>query len=300
MQSECSSMSSRRIPTLVQLCQRVAVNHIENITDVGGLSYEIARPILVSCNADALSQIEDSSPDLMSSTSELWEVICRREFALATAQLEKGEDSSLLNLSWKERYFAIREREHDRLEALTSKMKRRRQEEEDKKKEREVKITTRLPPGRKPFWGQNYQPKSLLQKTISDAQKIQKSMYNRALPPMVAGKTHRVLPPASSSALLPVPSSESTSRVTVNTVRRVSTTASNSPLVRRPSVLPASHQRPTAVPSKVPPPRNPAPAPPSSNASDMPSQKSPSKRNPTNSLFMPKHRAYSQLSQRSK
>jgi len=62
------------------------------------------------------------------------------------------------------------------------------------------------------------QPKTLFQRTRSEASKIQRAYHTRVLPPMPNSKNSRILPQTSGATLPSVPFSVTASRVTVSTV----------------------------------------------------------------------------------
>ncbi|KAJ3773589.1 RNA polymerase II transcription factor SIII subunit A-domain-containing protein [Lentinula raphanica] len=300
---------NRRIQTLVQLCQRVAANHIESISSVGELSFTLVKPVLERCSAEQLLRIEDASPHL----KKLWRSLCRRTYP---AMLERYDAETHAEPdSWRTQFFVLREAEAKRLEEVGLRIRSQRLEADERKKEREVKFTDRLPPPKRQRTGWNMptQPKTLFQKTRSEASKLQKNMYHtRMIPPMLKGKDYRPTGNTSSDSLLPAMSTYS-NRVTVKTV------------ARRPSA--AGLSEPSALPSKT---SNPLPSkstnPPStftaesrslvssSNGTLSISSKDPknsqipsseivssytkpftvTKKDPMASLFVPKHRAHSQ------
>lgn len=228
----------------------------------------------------------------------------------------------------------LKHEEESRFERLGSKLKAQRLEAEERKKEREVKLTDRVPPPKRPrsggcksrlseistdincfiflirtLGGAPAQPKTLLQKTLSEASKIQKAMYNsRSIPPMVNGRSYRVLGKGT-SPIIPESKSVVSNRVCVNTVHKR--------LVCGPSgtsKIPASVSQPPS--NRNPTPLSQAslePAPPhatlkttvqkpsalgaSSNAplDGRPMRTMiPVKKDPMATLFVPKHRAHSQ------
>lgn len=94
--------------------------------------------------------------------------LCIRKYPTAVARYI--DDNSLEPTSWKERYmvgpiyFGIRNalmhiqkvlkhEEESRFERLGSKLKAQRKEAEERKKEREVKLTDRVPPPKRPRTG---------------------------------------------------------------------------------------------------------------------------------------------------
>ncbi|OAX35913.1 hypothetical protein K503DRAFT_722287 [Rhizopogon vinicolor AM-OR11-026] len=293
---------SRRLPTLVTYCQRILSTYTDSISSLGDdhIRYDVIKPVLECCSADTLLRLEQSSPYLQNDTSEIWRHLCRKAFPLLSEQY--SQEGSETPESWREQYFLVREAEAQRLELLGSRLRSQRMEADERKREREVKITDRLPPPKRARgWGAPSQPKTLFQKTKSEATKLRSSMFTaRIIPPP---KRQRM--PHSSSSLTgpgPGPSKSTKSLVTVKTVT-----------YQRPSIPPALPQLsgppPTPPVSAPPAPATPQkssasehPPKPSQAAQSPPSKgeqralKSPiNKKDRMNSLFMPKHRTLSQL-----
>ncbi|KXN92273.1 Transcription elongation factor B polypeptide 3 [Leucoagaricus sp. SymC.cos] len=312
-----------RMPTLVQLCQRVASNCTDSITTLGDeLSYPLVKPILERCTAEQLSVIEESSPHLLDEALEIWMQLCIRKYP--TAVEKYLDDDSLEPRSWRERYMVLKHEEERRFERLGSKLKAQRMEAEERKKEREVKLTDRVPPPKRPRtggWGAPVQPRTLIQKTLSEASKISKAMYHsRMIPPMNGGKTYRVLPKPSCS-IMPTTTSTIPSRVAVNTVQKrlISNVSNGRAPPHASSISPSTPrsastknqalQRPSPGSALAPPttsmvPRQSGSSPVKGLLAASPSGSSPDarpmkpvvslKKDPMASLFVPKHRAYSQ------
>ncbi|KIK08776.1 hypothetical protein K443DRAFT_672292 [Laccaria amethystina LaAM-08-1] len=330
----------RRIPTLVQLCQRVAATHVDSVLSLGDdLSYNLVKPILEKCSTDHLLRLEQDSPHLQKDTPEIWKYLCFQKYRLtATEQYSLNDDPQEPD-SWRNRYFLLQAAEAKRLEEVGSKLRSQRLEADERKKEREVKFTDRVPSPKRPRtgWSTPTQPKTLFQKTRTEASKIQKAMYNaRVIPPMHVGKTYSTLPkPPCSQPILPPP--KQAARVIVHTVIRpapplfasTATTPaphSSKPVVPDPHDLnlrrstsnpvpsfakrPLSHSTSNSTPASAKQPlsystsNSVQPPATQSFASSCPTSsrpeprpfKSPAsvKKDPMASLFVPKHRAYSQ------
>ncbi|KAF8637363.1 hypothetical protein AX17_002862 [Amanita inopinata Kibby_2008] len=307
--------SGRRIPSLVALCQRVAGAHVDSITSLGTqLPFILVKPILERCSAEQLLQLEETSPHLQDDTHEIWMDLCIRKYPTVVERYLLGQEDG--QDTWKQRYFNIQEAEAKRLEELGSRLRSQRQEADERKREREVKLIN--PPKRfKNGWNIS-QPKTLFQKTRSEASKIQRTVYNaRIIPPMPTAKTYSL---TQCPTLLPAPpeSNGQSSRVTVNTVRRplssISTTTSISKSPPKPNtrtVPSLAHPIQRAMPPHNSPggssttasteplqsqalsaPADPPPPPPPSGTPRPPAK--PSKKDPMACLFLPKHRAHSQ------
>lgn len=59
------------VPSLHQQCIQVLKENVEYIEEVGGLGYDIMKPVLVMANATTLLRIEDCNPHLMEDTGEV-------------------------------------------------------------------------------------------------------------------------------------------------------------------------------------------------------------------------------------
>lgn len=299
-----SSMSSesesrlRQIPTLVSYCQRVLSVHADALSCLGeGIRYGLIKPVLECCSADTLLRLEQSSPYLAENTSDLWECLCFKTYPLLAEQLARSGE--LHPDSWSEQFFLLREAEAHRLEQVTSKLRNQRMEAAERKKEREVKLTDRLPPAKRARTSAN-QPKTLFQKAKKEV-KLRRSLYTtRILPPMAQGKTYRISP-SSASVNPPIPSCKRSNNYEIT----------ESVVIKRPScalTAPSSVSplRPSdEAPASAPPsPSRPAPSvgphstvlsPQSTQAEARLFNPPIQKKDPMASLFMPKHRAFSQL-----
>ncbi|KAI0929059.1 hypothetical protein AcW1_006109 [Taiwanofungus camphoratus] len=310
---------TRQFPTLVQLCQRVASAHVDSICSLGDrLRFELVQPVLENCSADTLLRLEQASPFIEKDTTELWKKLCLRSYPLIAHQHQYSSIDE--PESWRNEYFILRDMEAKRFEELGTRLRTQRQEAAERRKESQIKITDRVPPAKRARGFGAGQPKTLFQKTRSEAARVQKGIYGmHTIPPM---PRHRTLSKVPSAKRLPPPSSGSTSSAT--STSSTSSTASGSHVTVKSVTI---HRRPTASVTKPasaksrPPSRSPYPSraqaasnsalksasytgtysvplqtlPLQSEHRAMPSRSSPSKKDPMTSLFMPKHRAHSQL-----
>jgi len=300
-----SDPALRRVPSLVSYCQRVLSAHADAITCLGDdIRYDVIKPVLECCSADTLLRLEQSSPvslfrnhiiiplivDSVSRTRHIRHVGRDRQIRLPSSpllaeQLARNGDQQHI------RTQLLREAEAHRLEEAASRLRNQRMEAAERKREREVKLTDKLPPAKRArAWGTSSQPRSLFQKTKNEATKLRRTLYAPRLPPQTPhNKVHR---PETPNPLV-VPSTKPVGQVPVKTVT-----------VTRPSAsLPQTKLRP-AQPTNVEgsvskkdlaPPQLPSPHPPSQLTEPRPSKPPIPKRDPMASLFMPKHRALSQL-----
>ncbi|KAG7092654.1 hypothetical protein E1B28_008991 [Marasmius oreades] len=302
---------NRGVLSLVQCCQRVAAKHADSISSLGDMSYDLVKPILEGCSAETLLRLEKASPHFQEETQEIWRNICFRSYSKATERYREGESSS--PKCWRNYYFVLVKEEKERLEAVGSKIRTQRLEAAENKKGREVKFIERAPPQKRSRWNTIQPPKTLFQKTRSEASKLQRNIYSaRMIPPMPKGRDYR--PTTDAGDLLPKPPTSYTSRVTVNIVRRqqpLSTAMSTASHLSCPPSAQAKSKELSITPTSPPiiassvltndyrlgytQNKNP---PPSSNthtqSPSLPKQPAPVKKDLMATLFVPKHKAYSQ------
>ncbi|KAI0273431.1 RNA polymerase II transcription factor SIII subunit A-domain-containing protein [Gloeopeniophorella convolvens] len=282
--SSDSTKPHRTIPSLVHYCRRVAAAHVDAFESLGdGVSFTLVQPILEACSADTLQRLEDASPHLKKDTNDLWQLHFYREFVVVADAYTSGDLP--VPESWRGLFFHHRAEKERKYQEISARLKSQRLEEEERKKQKEIKLTDRVPPMKRARpWGATQQ-KSLFQKTRSEASKVQRAMFEpRMRPPMPTVPAKRPLVQEPDA----VPSSRASgTRVVVRPIPQ-----------RRPSPV-------SSTPSKLgltdhthnppPKPQNPPPLPP---AARVPQPSVDAKKDPARSLFMPKHRAHSQLTGR--
>ncbi|KAF8274861.1 hypothetical protein EI94DRAFT_19 [Lactarius quietus] len=221
---------------------------------------------------------------------DLWRQQCFREHP---AEVEEYSSGSLdTPKSWRDLFFDLRAKKERRLEEISARMKTQRLEAEERKKQKEIKFTDRVPPMKRARgWSSTPQQKSLFQKTRSEASKIQKTMFEPCIRP-------------------PMPTVQAT-RQRVQNVASKSPTRADTTSGTRVVVRPVPHRQRPATPPVSPPSERKSASSPVHDASLRP-QDSPlleptarlrqpslsAKKEPACSLFMPKHRAHSQLAGR--
>ncbi|KAF7793263.1 hypothetical protein EIP86_004374 [Pleurotus ostreatoroseus] len=208
---------ARHIPSLVNYCQR---------GEYKGFGAYKANPNLLStvsgigkCQNLYYSHYPDAK---LIPLEELWKALCFRDYSRTAEQHYIDEDPE----SWRDAYFELRDLEKQRFTAVGNKLRSQREEEEQRRKDSQVKFTDRLPPvKRSRGWGTT-QPKTLFQKTRSDAVKKQKGIYGAPIP-VPPAKTLRICkapnvqmfkPPASATSS--TSSSTTGTRVTVTALDR--------------------------------------------------------------------------------
>ncbi|XP_077343936.1 elongin-A-like [Lithobates pipiens] len=66
--------------TLYQQCLRVLQNNIDSIQEVGGVPFDILKPVLERCTPEQLNRIEECNPDFTEDSDYLWRKHCERDF----------------------------------------------------------------------------------------------------------------------------------------------------------------------------------------------------------------------------
>ncbi|KAI0312504.1 hypothetical protein OF83DRAFT_1165952 [Amylostereum chailletii] len=266
-----SEESTRRILTLVQYCQKDSV------------AYELVRPVLENCSRNTLCRLEEASPKH-----------CCDSFRIQVEPYLKNPPPS-----WRDQFYLLEEDVQRRFQAAGENMRINRIREEERRKERDVKMTDKVPPVKRARWGAPSQPKSLLQKTRTQASKVQKIFSPQQRPPMPASKSYRVVANTISAKPPPPPNPVSSSpRVTVKTVtfRQPPKHSPSEPPQPQSSTALCGTGASLAPDIKSSPKPAPLASPPAPSTKFAPILNG--KKGPTSSLFMPKHRAHSQLPNR--
>ncbi|XP_066446491.1 elongin-A-like [Eleutherodactylus coqui] len=96
--------------SLYEQCIRVLQNNIDCIQEVGGVPFEILKPVLVRCTPEQLSRIEEFNPVFMEDSGDLWMKHCDKDF--------KGH--RLLEYeSWREMYLRLFNEREEKLRKIT-------------------------------------------------------------------------------------------------------------------------------------------------------------------------------------
>ncbi|RPD66634.1 hypothetical protein L227DRAFT_606699 [Lentinus tigrinus ALCF2SS1-6] len=313
-----SEPPGRRIPTLVQHCQRVACAHVEILEKAGGMisldpSWRAARQILFASSSWPIQYVHSPSPRyaavavtvfskyIANETADIWKALFLKQYPIEAHRYES--DAMEEPESWRDIFFAARDREQQRLNQLSVKLKASRQEEEERKRESAIKLTDRAPPAKRARpWGAPSQPRSLFQRARIDTVRMQKNVFTQSTRPSF--QRQRIVPNSVSAKPPPPSSSASTSAGPPVVVRQVAvmpkpsqSKPSKTTYTKTTNAVPIhSPSTPAArLASSPPPPPSSPPAPSSPPDFRSPPSRGPPKKNPASSLFMPKHRAYSQV-----
>ncbi|KAG8444920.1 hypothetical protein GDO86_009902 [Hymenochirus boettgeri] len=92
--------------TLYEQCIRILQNNIDAIQEVGGVPYEILKPVLERCTPIQLIRIEEFNPD----SGDLWEKHCAKDF----------KSHKLLEYeTWRELYLRVLSEREEKLKLIT-------------------------------------------------------------------------------------------------------------------------------------------------------------------------------------
>lgn len=254
---------ARQCATLSQYCHRVVAKNIDFLHDVGDVPYRVLKPVLDVCSAQSLLRLERKAPHIALEDEEVWRALCLREFPALELD-DDGEPDS-----WRDYYHELKEDAESRIEQAASRMRSLREEERAHKRARQIVVTDKQPPTRRARGGAP-RPKTLFEKTRKEAQKASKAHVGSSMP---------VPQPPRSATIAFEPRRPSSSTVVTHAGPSSSTVSATRP-------QDASHPGPVRPISSSPPVQRQGPP--------------PAPKNPAASLFMPKHRAYSQRPQATK
>jgi elongin-A len=106
---------NKSMPTLFELNIRVLQEHIDFITETGGVPFDILRPVLEKAKPEQLATIEYYNPYLLEESDVLWEPHVKRKFR--TRKREELE-------SWREMYERCTREDEEKLSRLTKNIKK--------------------------------------------------------------------------------------------------------------------------------------------------------------------------------
>ncbi|XP_044147037.1 elongin-A-like [Bufo gargarizans] len=96
--------------SLYEQCLRILQNNIDSIQEVGGVPFDILKPVLERCTPEQLNRIEECNPVFMEDSGNLWKKHCERDF--------KGH--RLLEYeSWREMYLRLYNEREEKLRKIT-------------------------------------------------------------------------------------------------------------------------------------------------------------------------------------
>ncbi|XP_075194571.1 elongin-A-like [Anomaloglossus baeobatrachus] len=96
--------------SLYEQCIRILQNNIDFIQEVGGVPFEILKPVLQRCTPEQLNRIEECNPAFIEESGGLWKKHCERDF--------KGH-RLLQYESWREMYLRLFTEREEKLRKIT-------------------------------------------------------------------------------------------------------------------------------------------------------------------------------------
>ncbi|XP_066269576.1 elongin-A-like isoform X2 [Branchiostoma lanceolatum] len=103
------------VPSLFDSCMQILCDNIDALEELGGVPYDIVKPVLDKCTPEQLCYLEEQNPYLMEDTDHLWQSHCKRDFRTA----QRDEDSFE---AWRELYLRKHEEREERLKSITAKV----------------------------------------------------------------------------------------------------------------------------------------------------------------------------------
>ncbi|GAV75556.1 Elongin_A domain-containing protein [Cephalotus follicularis] len=145
-------IKARRIPTLVDLCVRIAIDNVRYLGDVGETDLHLLDHILPHCTIDQLMHVEKSSVgrDLSPVTDKLWKKFYEQQFgARSTSLVIERMKQKKVAFRWIQLYEAklkdLKEAENKAVDRLKQLYKK----EDDRKQSRQVRLCSKVPPSSK-------------------------------------------------------------------------------------------------------------------------------------------------------
>ncbi|KAF3324257.1 transcription elongation factor B polypeptide 3 [Carex littledalei] len=150
--------AQRRPPSLVDLCTNVAIENVRYIGNVSGLDINLLERILPHCNKTQLAHIENCTKgtDLSPVTDKLWKRFYEMEFGVDNANMIiERMNRKQVQFTWKRLYEAKTKEREEAENKISQKLKQSYAESLAEKKSRQTKMTAKIPPPKRSFWGGN-------------------------------------------------------------------------------------------------------------------------------------------------
>ncbi|CAH1248042.1 ELOA3 [Branchiostoma lanceolatum] len=103
------------VPSLFDSCMQILCDNIDALEELGGVPYDIVKPVLDKCTPEQLCYLEEQNPYLMEDTDHLWQIHCQRDFRTAQRDQDSFE-------AWRELYLRKHEEREERLKSITAKV----------------------------------------------------------------------------------------------------------------------------------------------------------------------------------
>ncbi|KAK4749823.1 hypothetical protein SAY87_027272 [Trapa incisa] len=147
----------RKVPSLVDLCVRTAIDNVRYLGDVGETDLDLLEHILPHCTVDQLMHIENSTVgrDLSPVTDKLWKKFYEKQFGTENANLVmKRMKQNNASFKWVKLYEAklkdVEEAQNKSLDRIRQLYKK----EDARRQSRQVQLCSKVPPNNKrSYWG---------------------------------------------------------------------------------------------------------------------------------------------------
>ncbi|EEB05526.1 elongin-A [Schizosaccharomyces japonicus yFS275] len=106
------------VPSLQDLCVKVAQRYVQDIEDLGDHPFSLVEPILACARPDHLIRLEQNSPHLRDDTQGLWKVHVYREFGLDITD----QDTSNIQ-DWRRAYEDFKKRRNAQYNLASKKLR---------------------------------------------------------------------------------------------------------------------------------------------------------------------------------
>ncbi|XP_033117392.1 transcription elongation factor B polypeptide 3-like [Anneissia japonica] len=98
------------VPTLFDACMRILCDNIDLLEDVGGVPFDILKPVMERCTYQQLYRIEEYNPHFIEDSDYLWQKHVLKEFKLS--KLTRGE-------TWRQCYLRSFDEREQKFKQLT-------------------------------------------------------------------------------------------------------------------------------------------------------------------------------------
>ncbi|XP_019440697.1 PREDICTED: uncharacterized protein LOC109345894 isoform X1 [Lupinus angustifolius] len=155
------SMSSPKLPSLVDLCVQKVIDNIRYLGNVGSVELYLLERILPHCTLDQLMHVEKASEgsDLSPVTDKLWKRFFEKQFGTnCTNEVIRRMQAKRVSFKWMQLYEAklkeVAEAENEAVDRIKQRYKK--EDASMKKQSRQVRLCTKVPPSsKKRYWGDN-------------------------------------------------------------------------------------------------------------------------------------------------
>lgn len=152
-----SVVVNHNVPSLVDLCVKIAIRYVKYLDNVGETDYHLLERILPHCDIEQLERIERSTEgrDLSPVTDKLWKRFYVRQFGEKNTNLVEKRMQKGKTFLWKHLFEAKTKQEEEDKERSFERIKNLYKKQEADKQNRQIKFCTKIPPSkcRRSYYG---------------------------------------------------------------------------------------------------------------------------------------------------